>query len=82
VALAPFDAAEASRLLSSLKLAPLLDGPRGTPALDREAFCQAAARFSALVASLDGTFSAIDVNPVLVQPQGCLAVDALVLPVT
>ena len=77
-ALPPFDQASARRLLDSLQLRPLLDGLRDRPAVDVEAFCVAAERFSVMAAALGNVISEIDVNPVIVHPQGCVAVDALV----
>ncbi len=78
-ALPPFDRITALRLLDSLKLRPLLDGLRDRPAVDVEAFCLAAERFSIMAAALGGVISEIDVNPVIVHSQGCIAVDALVV---
>ena len=78
-ALPPFDQASARRLLDSLQLRPLLDGLRDRPAVDVEAFCVAAERFSVMAAALGNVISEIDVNPVIVHPQGCVAVDALVV---
>jgi acyl-CoA synthetase (NDP forming) len=79
-ALPPFDAPTAERLLGGLRLRPLLDGVRGAPALDVRAFCMAAARFSVLADALRGVIDEIDLNPVIVQPRGCIAVDALIVP--
>jgi acyl-CoA synthetase (NDP forming) len=78
-ALPPFGAESARRLLDSLKLRPLLDGLRDRPAVDADAFCRAAANFSLLAAALGDVIREIDVNPVLVLPRGCVAVDALVV---
>ena len=79
-AVPPFDAAEAARLVGRLRLAPLLAGRRSgrAPALD--AFCGVAARFSALVAALGDELSEMDLNPVIVHPDGCAIADALVVP--
>ncbi|MGK2927759.1 MAG: acetate--CoA ligase family protein [Lysobacterales bacterium] len=77
-ALPPFDRATARRLLDGLQLRPLLDGLRGGPAADVEAFCVAAERFSALAHALGDVIDEIDVNPVIVHPGGCVAVDALI----
>ena len=77
-ALPPFDRATARRLLDGLQLRPLLDGLRGRPAADVEAFCAAAERFSVLAHVLGDLVDEIDVNPVIVHPGGCVAVDALV----
>ena len=78
-ALPPFDRSAARRMLGSLRLRPLLDGLRDRQAVDVEAFCVAAERFSVLAAELGDVIDEIDVNPVLVHPAGCIAVDALVV---
>jgi hypothetical protein len=57
----------------------LLEGLRDRPAVDAEAFCLAAERFSIMAAALGDTVNEIDVNPVIVHPDGCIAVDALVI---
>jgi acyl-CoA synthetase (NDP forming) len=78
-ALPPFDAAEARRLVARLRIAPLLVSPRHRRGLAVEAFCEAAARFSALAAGLGELFAEIDLNPVIVHADGCTIVDALVV---
>ena len=78
-ALPPFDRTEAMHLLDKLQLRPLLDGLRDRPAVDASAFCIAAERFSMMAAALGNTVNEIDVNPVIVHPNGCIAVDALVI---
>jgi len=78
-ALPPFGQATALRLLNTLRLRPLLDGLRDRPAVDVEAFCLAAERFSIMAAALGNVISEIDINPVIVHPGGCIAVDALVV---
>jgi hypothetical protein len=80
VAKPPFDAAEARRLIDGLRLRPLLDGVRGAPAADVEALADALARFSSLAAAIGDRVEAIDVNPVLVRPDGVVAVDGLIVP--
>ncbi len=79
-ALPPFDAGTARRLVDRLRLRPLLDGVRGRPPGDLDSFCRAAANFSALAAHLGDRLESLDVNPVLVRPAGCVAVDAHVRP--
>jgi acyl-CoA synthetase (NDP forming) len=75
----PFDAAWALKLIDRLKLRKLLDGFRGTPKADVEAFAQAAANLSTLAVALADRVKEIDINPVIVGPKGCMAVDALVV---
>ena len=75
----PFDATVARRALDRLKMRRLLDGVRGAPASDIESFCEAAARLSVLAAGLGDLVSEIDVNPIILRSDGCIAVDAVVL---
>ncbi len=76
----PFDAAWARHCIDRLRLRALLDGVRGQPAVDVAAFAEAAAALSAMTEALGDLIAEIDVNPVIVSPKGCLAVDALVVP--
>ena len=78
-ALPPFDAAAARGLIDGLKARPLLDGKRGMRAADIDAAAEALARFSVMAADLAGLVQEIDVNPMLCGPQGCVALDALVV---
>ncbi len=78
-ALPPFDRTSARRLLDTLQLRPLLDGLRDRAAVDVEAFCVAAERFSVMAAALGEVIDEIDVNPIIAHPDGCIAVDALVV---
>jgi hypothetical protein len=47
------------------------------PRPDVESFCRAAAAFSATVVHVADLVREIDINPVRVLDQGCLALDAL-----
>lgn len=78
-ALPPFGQATAQTLLDSLKLSPLLGELRNRPAVDATAVCRAASRFSAMVAALGEHLDEIDINPLIVHPGGCIALDALVV---
>lgn len=78
-ALPPFGPAHARRCLDRLRLRPLLDGARGLPPADVDAFCEAASRFSAMVYALADYVTEFDVNPVIVHERGCTAVDALIV---
>ncbi|MCC7411928.1 MAG: acetate--CoA ligase family protein [Gammaproteobacteria bacterium] len=78
-ALPPFDVATAFRLADRLRLRPLLEGVRGSVAADIGSFCAAAARLSVLATELADRIVELDLNPVIVHPHGCVAVDALVL---
>ena len=78
-ALPPFDAAHARRCVDRLKLRPLLDGVRGEPPVDIDAFCELAARFSEMAAALGDVLMEVDVNPLIVHADGAVAVDGLVV---
>ena len=78
-ALPPFDAAHARRCIDRLALRKILEGMRGKPKADIDAFCDMAARFSSMVFALGEVLDEIDLNPVIVHESGCVAVDALVV---
>ena len=78
-ALPPFDEEYARRRLNELELAPLLKGTRGRPRPNVDAYCAMAARFSAMVEGLRDDLQEVDVNPVIVGVEHCVAVDALVV---
>lgn len=80
-AVPPITPARAAELLRSLKSAPLLDGARGRPPLDLEAFAEAFATVSRIAAAHRGIITELDINPLFVLPdgQGVRAADALVV---
>jgi len=77
--LPPLDEAAALRLIDRLKIRPILDGVRGAAPSDVAALAHAVSRMSVLAEDLGDLIDAIDVNPVIVSPTGCVAVDALVV---
>jgi acyl-CoA synthetase (NDP forming) len=80
LAIPPLDEARAHALVDGLRVRPLLDGVRGVPPADVAALAHAVARLSVLAVDLGDLLDALDVNPVIVTAQGCMAVDALVVP--
>jgi acyl-CoA synthetase (NDP forming) len=80
LALPPLDEPRARRLLDRLRIRPLLDGVRGRPPADVDAVVDAVVRLSVLAADLGDRLEALDVNPLICGPGGCVAVDALVVP--
>jgi acetate---CoA ligase (ADP-forming) len=78
--LPPLDQHAAHRLIDGLKIRPILDGVRGKEAVDVDALANAVSRLSVLAVDLGDLLDALDVNPVIASPSGCIAVDALVLP--
>jgi acetate---CoA ligase (ADP-forming) len=81
LALPPLDEVRASKLIDRLDARPVLDGVRGAPPADVNALARALSRLSLLTRDLGDLIGALDVNPVIVGPRGCVAVDALVEPV-
>jgi acetate---CoA ligase (ADP-forming) len=80
LALPPLDETRARRLIDRLEARPLLDGVRGRPAASVVALTRSMARLSLLAQDLGDLIGALDVNPIIVGPRGCVAVDALVEP--
>jgi acyl-CoA synthetase (NDP forming) len=78
---APVSAAEASAMLGELKAFSLLNGFRGAPKADVAALSQLIAQISLLAAQYAQEISEIEINPVMVHPegQGVTLVDALVV---
>ena len=77
----PISSAEARRALESLKGAKVFSGVRGAPPADLEALADMAARLSWLAHDLRDELTELDLNPVVVLPQGqgAFAVDALLV---
>ena len=75
---APLDAAGAREMIHSVRSFPLLSGFRGKPKADVAALARAIADFSQLVAHNSRAFNCIEINPLLVLPdgQGVVALDA------
>jgi acetate---CoA ligase (ADP-forming) len=78
--LAPLGPRATSAMLDRLTVRPLLDGVRGAGPADLDAVAGAVACLSVLAADLGDLLDALDVNPVVAGPDGCVAVDALVVP--
>jgi acyl-CoA synthetase (NDP forming) len=79
VALAPVTEAAAEALFRSLRIAPLLDGARGRPAVDVGATARAAAALSRFAAE-HPEIAEVEINPLLALPEGALALDARIVP--
>jgi acetate---CoA ligase (ADP-forming) len=80
LALPPIGVDAARRLIDGLAIRPLLDGVRGAPPCDVDALADAVSRLSLLAIELGDRIAELDINPVIVSPTGCVAVDALVIP--
>jgi acyl-CoA synthetase (NDP forming) len=77
----PITTGEARRALESLKGPKIFSGVRGAPPADIEALAEMAARLSWLAHDLGDDIAELDLNPVMVLPngQGAFTVDALVV---
>ena len=77
----PISSSEARRALESLKGAKVFAGVRGAPPADIDALADMAARLSWLAHDLRHDIAEMDLNPVVVLPQGqgAFAVDALLV---
>ena len=78
--LPPVDEVRARRALDRLKIRKLFEGVRGRPKGDVAALARAVAALGTLAAALGDRIAELDVNPVIVGPNGVVAVDALVVP--
>jgi acetate---CoA ligase (ADP-forming) len=77
---APFGEDVAERLIRSIRGAPLLQGARGRPPADIAALARMLSRLSAFAVAAGPRLQGIDLNPVIVLPegQGAFAVDAVI----
>jgi acetate---CoA ligase (ADP-forming) len=78
-ALPPLDRARARALIDRLAVRPLLDGGRGRPPADTDALIHAVIALSGLATDLGHVINELDVNPFVAGPDGCVALDALIL---
>jgi len=79
--LPPLDEREATAMLEELRVAPLLRGARGRPVADVAATARVLMRLGELALDLGPRLGELDVNPLLVLPEGhgALAADALIV---
>ncbi|WP_144184618.1 acetate--CoA ligase family protein [Elioraea rosea] len=77
--LCPFGEAEALAMIRSLRGFPLLHGARGRPRMDVAALAAALSRLSCFAASAGPRLAGVEVNPLMVLPEGrgALALDAV-----
>jgi len=74
----PFSKEMAKKALSKLKMKTLLGGYRGSKPADLDAFAEFASRFSVIAVELSNQVCEIDLNPVILGNDNCIAVDALI----
>lgn len=80
---APVTEAEALQMIRSLKMFPVMDGARGQAKADVKAAAETLAALSRFACRYADDVAEIDMNPVLVRPEGegVVALDALIIPV-
>ena len=79
VALPPLTLDRARTLIDRLRISRVLDGARGRPPVDRVAIAGALSALSHLAVELGDVLEAVDINPLIAGPRGCIAADALVI---
>jgi acetate---CoA ligase (ADP-forming) len=77
VACPPLHRDRARELLQRLRIRPLLDGWRGGPAVDVDALLDVIVGFGQMAVDLGDRYAAVEANPVIVSPEGAVAVDVL-----
>jgi len=82
VQVAPVSEDEALQMIRSLRMFPLLDGARGQAKADVRAAARTVARLSEFACRHVQDVAEIDMNPILVKPEGegVLVLDALMVP--
>jgi acetyltransferase len=73
------DAARARDMIGSTRVARLLDGYRGAPRCDVDSLVAALVAMGALADEVGDMVESVDINPLLVRPDGAFALDALVV---
>jgi acyl-CoA synthetase (NDP forming) len=79
VLLPPVTREAAVAAIQRLRVAPVLNGARGQAAADLDAIADAITAMSALAAELGGMLAGLDVNPLICDPSGVMAVDVLIV---
>ena len=74
----PLNERLAKRMLESLRIWPLLNGYRGRPAVDVQKLVEVLIRLSYLAADYP-EIKELDINPLLVSPEGAVALDARIV---
>ncbi|MDC0033252.1 acetate--CoA ligase family protein [Alphaproteobacteria bacterium] len=82
IGFAPLTHSAANKMIGDLRITKLLNGYRGGAKLDRNALANTLVILSEIAARTDGQIASIDLNPVMVLPEGkgVRIVDALIIP--
>ena len=76
---APFGVDEGLRMLTELRAGAVLDGVRGQPPADRRQIATLLSRLSVWAADMHPVLAELDLNPVILTPQGPVAVDCVMV---
>jgi acyl-CoA synthetase (NDP forming) len=76
---APVSPEGAMAMLRSLKAFPLLDGFRGSAPMPVEQIAATIAQFSSFAAAMGDRLEEAEINPLVCRPDGCVAVDGLMI---
>jgi acetate---CoA ligase (ADP-forming) len=79
VRVAPFDKAEARRMIDETRVARVLAGSRGAKPAKVAAVVDVLMKIQRLSVDFAGEIAEIDINPLVVTPSGAVALDALVV---
>lgn len=80
LAMVPISEEMARQRIASLKMAAVLQGVRGAAPCDIDALAATYVRLGELAEDLGSHIAEMDINPVMVGPQGVIAVDSLIVP--
>ncbi len=73
----PFNVSDAHEVIRSIRGLPLLEGVRGSSAVDFKALAEMLSRLSVFAAKAGPRLKSVDLNPVIATPDGAWAVDAV-----
>jgi len=76
---APFDQSEGMRMINGLRSRALLEGVRGRSPVDKSAIASLLSNVSVWAAAMEPWLEELDLNPVLVNDAGPVAVDCVML---
>ncbi|MFI5267153.1 MAG: acetate--CoA ligase family protein [Chloroflexota bacterium] len=79
IRLAPIDRQTAHDMIREIRGFPVLEGARGKPQADLDAIAGVLVSLSTMAVQLADHLSEVDINPLIARPDGCVAVDALVV---
>lgn len=74
----PFTHTEAISMVRKMRGIEILEGARGTEPVDIDALAQIIVSLGDLALATRGQITSLELNPVIVSPQGAVAVDALI----